>query len=818
VDPFSITCTTCKTRLKVRDESAIGQILACPKCGGLVMVKVPTDPTNSPSDSAETRPDISSYQHRPVTPYRPGDTLPATNFEDIDSILSDAPPRPRDPVPGGGGSKKARVSINDAAGQSALSLGGAAGVRKQAGRSPDVRDVPPPAPSASSSTVLPHSPAVGEGSSLDGSKSGSRIAIGPKSAIAKDRAVAPTAEAPVANSTAPTAASGGSAILLANASATPTPASTSPYPFAGETATPPPPPPVVAAHSWWHWPLITAAIGAGMLLAVGVVIASFSLLTHGPVQTARNPPSESSADTTKPAAPAADSPGDAATTEDVAPSAETRTPPTSAVVDAKTPEQPPESIAADDAKSPSAAVATNEAPVPTTTDKPIEEPAGEDPLGLVPRPPADTSKTSPTKLGDPLGGFANLIDAPTADPIPLEQASMGAAAEVPPEDSADGSASRPVLPRPQQRRVDVTARLADPLPAIDVSGVPLADFLHFVQDLSTIPVTLEPDALWFARTTAASPVNTKGQNLSVGDALAGGLKPLGLEYIIVDGQLTIGLIEPSPLPKIQYPVKDLARGDEQRAAELGEWMQSLVQPQSWGEGLGSLTVAKDTIATQQRREVHAELLSMFEKLRVARSQKPISRYDRANFALETRLARAKAKLDTPITLNFSQPALLTKIVSRLEDVAQVKILIDWQSLASVGWNPDGESSLLAENLPLTDALTKLLDPMELTWRAVDAGTIQILGPQAAMARLDLEFYPLPAPLSASATADNGESLLARLRTALGEEMFRESGGRCDLRYDAESKHLLASLPQSGQKKLATTLAELAAGAIAPSAK
>ena len=38
---FAITCTTCRARLKVRDTAAIGQILACPKCGSMVQVLAP---------------------------------------------------------------------------------------------------------------------------------------------------------------------------------------------------------------------------------------------------------------------------------------------------------------------------------------------------------------------------------------------------------------------------------------------------------------------------------------------------------------------------------------------------------------------------------------------------------------------------------------------------------------------------------------------------------------------------------------------------------------------------------------------------------
>ncbi len=34
MEPFAIQCATCKARLKVRELAAVGQILACPKCGG----------------------------------------------------------------------------------------------------------------------------------------------------------------------------------------------------------------------------------------------------------------------------------------------------------------------------------------------------------------------------------------------------------------------------------------------------------------------------------------------------------------------------------------------------------------------------------------------------------------------------------------------------------------------------------------------------------------------------------------------------------------------------------------------------------------
>ena len=53
-ESFSIACTTCQAQLRVRDRSAIGQILTCPKCGSMVLVEAP----DAPSESGHTPPPL----------------------------------------------------------------------------------------------------------------------------------------------------------------------------------------------------------------------------------------------------------------------------------------------------------------------------------------------------------------------------------------------------------------------------------------------------------------------------------------------------------------------------------------------------------------------------------------------------------------------------------------------------------------------------------------------------------------------------------------------------------------------------------------
>ncbi len=60
MEPFFLSCTTCQARLKVRDESALGQILACPKCGSMVLVESPPGTTPSAGEPSQGKPKADS--------------------------------------------------------------------------------------------------------------------------------------------------------------------------------------------------------------------------------------------------------------------------------------------------------------------------------------------------------------------------------------------------------------------------------------------------------------------------------------------------------------------------------------------------------------------------------------------------------------------------------------------------------------------------------------------------------------------------------------------------------------------------------------
>lgn len=86
---FSIQCATCHARLKVRDLAALGQILACPKCGSMVQVTPPEG--WSPPEGADAPPtDAVGALHASPAPTGRSRDSNATTASDTPASSPDA--------------------------------------------------------------------------------------------------------------------------------------------------------------------------------------------------------------------------------------------------------------------------------------------------------------------------------------------------------------------------------------------------------------------------------------------------------------------------------------------------------------------------------------------------------------------------------------------------------------------------------------------------------------------------------------------------------------------------------------------------------
>jgi hypothetical protein len=496
-----------------------------------------------------------------------------------------------------------------------------------------------------------------------------------------------------------------------------------------------------------------------------------------------------------------------------------------AVDAAPQPKQPAADGAPDPAKAPTAAKSTEATPIakaPETAPKPAakvapaEGPAAPSAVAAdnVTKPAVPPPVAASNKPADaPFPRIANAIQPPADRPVTatsppqIPPADKPALPEIAQPDAPAARAVRPSIERVAPRMVDVESHLTDPLAAVNYREITLVQLMAELSQWSTIPISLDADALGELRISPDVSVALHLTDTTIAGVLDEALAPHGLSYSVVNHQLMIGRPRQTVLRRVRYAVSDLAGETAESNAQFAALVHAVVDPAGWKEKESSGTATsrwdEGTLVVEASESAHAQLLVFCEKLRLARGRPLRSKIDPVRFRLEPRTVAAKTALAEPVTVNFGRPESLARILNYLRGPTHVTMLVDQIALAEQRTSIDMEGILTADRQPLGQALTALLEPMDLTWRVVGDRAIEITTPQAAARHGEIEFYPAGELLSGDMS---GESLVARIgRELAGSAANDPATVGPAVRFDAASRMLIVRAPQNIQLRVASLL-------------
>jgi len=372
-----------------------------------------------------------------------------------------------------------------------------------------------------------------------------------------------------------------------------------------------------------------------------------------------------------------------------------------------------------------------------------------------------------------------------------------------------------VVERPPLAAVNVAARLADPIEQLELDGMPLLDAVGLLSDMSTIPITIDPDALHQLGVGLKDPVTVKLTDATVGDALDAVLGKKKLGYVEQDGKLlaTTSPAYRSQLRERTYDVGDLTGGDEKGTAAFAELVRQMVAPDSWKEkgGSGSMKVEGGKLSVAQTGPIHYQLLVFCEKLRRARGKPAKSKLDARRYSMKSRAMQAGPVLAKPLTANFQDPAPLKEVLAYLGGLAEVDILVDQLALAQAGLSADMPASLAVEKQPLLLALGRLLAPFGLSCRVVDSETLQITTRKTLAQRGEIEFYRVDGLLggfSGNQSDPNAEKLIEDIKSGVAGATWSDAGGAGRIHFDPQSRCLIVLQSQPVQRAVETAIVKL----------
>ena len=309
---------------------------------------------------------------------------------------------------------------------------------------------------------------------------------------------------------------------------------------------------------------------------------------------------------------------------------------------------------------------------PSATNPP--EPPQPAPIVVQFAPAADQAALSNSSAApDAAPPVATLPNDKTPPPNPLPAIDLPARTEAPAKLELPAADARPANLRTLQRvppqLVNVNARLSDEVSGFESRGLPLVDFVALVSRLSTIPITIDADALAALGQSPIVPVQMHQEKNDVADLLDAALGPLRLGYQVRDGQLIVGAAPAEKLRQVKYAVPDLVGDDAQALQRLATVIQRMVAPASWQSsgGQGTMNAKGGALVVEQSEPAHGEILTFCEKLRIARGLPQKSRFNPAQFGSPRAAIVPKRSCSAPSLRTFTRPRRCRRWSSGLAD-------------------------------------------------------------------------------------------------------------------------------------------------------
>lgn len=422
--------------------------------------------------------------------------------------------------------------------------------------------------------------------------------------------------------------------------------------------------------------------------------------------------------------------------------------------------------------------------------------------------PPPVTPTSEDKSTSSPSTPSPLIPPPEPTPPDAEEAVQDAAKdqENKEKDEIVKPEAEPEIKKLPPPHVDLAARLADPLASIELTDVPLARAMELLSTLSTVPITLDADALVKLGVSPRDRVSSRLEATTVAAAIKAIAAERGLTARVEGDQVVVGVPAESrkTLKTVRYAVSDLIGDEKDAVVEFAALVQKLVAPDSWQSagGQGGIETAPGELVVAQTADVHRQVLAFCEKLRQARKKPLRAGGDPEQFTLTTRRESARKMLGRPVSANYHEPTPLVKILAYLAETTGGDILIDRAALAAAETSDRVEASVSADRRSLEAILDELLPPLGLGYRVVGPALVQVTTREAVEERPELEFYPVEKLLSDGTTA---EQWIARLKIEIEPATWADAGGLGEAHFDAASKYLIVLQSQPVQAAVARLL-------------
>ncbi len=314
--------------------------------------------------------------------------------------------------------------------------------------------------------------------------------------------------------------------------------------------------------------------------------------------------------------------------------------------------------------------------------------------------------------------------------------------------------------------------------SVEFVDTPLVEALAALGERHGVRIVLDPKGVENAGIDAHAPVTLKLDGVRLESVLALVFGPLELDWKIENDLLLVTAKSEAEnlLETKVYPVAELLAAADDRAFDIAMLKQLLtnnLSPETWDDtgGPGSIASLGEVLVINSQRRVHAAIAALLADLRRA--------YGLSSDDAETdspSLAAVRRALAAQVTFEPEQ-LTLGELIDAVSKKSDVQVLLDEKAVAEAGISAESSvPTLQLAGVTLAAALTRLLQPMELTWIVRD-DVLCITSETEAANALVTKVYPTSGLFgSAPGSTTQHARLKEVITTTIAPDGWDEMGG------------------------------------------
>ena len=347
-------------------------------------------------------------------------------------------------------------------------------------------------------------------------------------------------------------------------------------------------------------------------------------------------------------------------------------------------------------------------------------------------------------------------------------------------------------------------RLQDPCAGVQYEDIPVLVALREISLITGVPFQLNVEAIASKNIDLATPVNFKLIDKNFIEVVREMLKPLELE-VGFDGTKIpkIAPINHGVMTDVKYDLPKLHDPTDEKISKFMESIKVLIAPKTWTreENPATIQILDNQLVIHQTPENQAKIKDYLLKIQAGIQ---MTAGDQASTGVfKNRWVEARKKTGQPFASGFRTPVSLEAMLNQIQQVSQVNIVVDWESVLPTGWTPQTIVPAKIEENTVDEAIHQLVRTMGLTSRYIDSNTIEITTFKSAADSAELEVYSCHKILSGKMTP---EALMQALEGALHFNANQLNNIR--VVYEPECQCIIALAPQLVQRQIHAVLERL----------